>query len=105
VARKIFGKISVEGGIPQGANLRVLTWDANMDDDYIGTADVALDGSYSIEYRGGDWDKSPLTSSAAWRPDIFTKVHRKDGSGVLHRSLTRQNVMNLTGVRIDAKIE
>lgn len=46
-----------------------------------------------------------MTTSAAWRPDIFIKVHRKDGSGVLHRSLTRQNVMNLTGVRIDAKIE
>ena len=65
MARKIFGKISVEGGIPPGANLRVLAWNADVDNDHMGTADVAEDGSYSIQYRGSDWDWPPLTTSTA----------------------------------------
>lgn len=48
MARKIFDKISVEGGMPPGANLRVLAWDADMDDDdHMRIVQVAEDGFYS----------------------------------------------------------
>ena len=60
MARKIFGKINVEGAKPVGTNLRVVAWDADMDDDdHMGTALVADDGSYMIEYADMEWDWSP----------------------------------------------
>ncbi len=72
MARRIYGKIKVEGVERTGAKLRVMAWDADFDDDdHMGTAPVAEDGSYSIEYTGDAWDWSPPQPATSWRPDIY----------------------------------
>ena len=85
------------------------------EDDHMGMTLVAEDGSYSIEYEDEKWDwcarGSTLTDDNGeyrihyaanqwyqaqfrnimtgigfwWRPDLFIKVLKKSGSGVLYR--------------------
>jgi hypothetical protein len=76
---------------------------------YMGSAVTNEKGEYRIKYTGNFWDQAPHWSVRAgtgawWRPDIFIKV-QKEGTGVMYRSPTHENVLQGTGVRIDAKIE
>jgi len=41
---------------------------------------------------------------ARLRPDIFIKVLRGEMPGVLYRSPTIQNIISITGCRIDARL-
>jgi len=105
MARKILGKISVEGGIPPGSSLRVLAWDADVDDDdHMGTAQVSEDGFYSIEYRGGDWDWSPFKPAATWRPDIYVVVEWLDPISLMWKQVGRSKVYSNQEMREDREI-
>lgn len=106
MARKIFGKIIVEGGKPPGAKLRVVAWDADVDeDDHMGTALVADDGSYSIEYAGGDWDWAPLHPITTWRPDIYVVVEWLDPSSAMWRCVGKSRVYSNQRIREDREID
>jgi hypothetical protein len=77
--------------------------------EYMGSAITNENGEYSIKYSGNFWDQAlhwsvRAGSGAWWRPDIFIKV-QKEGAGVLYRSPTHENVLQGTGVCINAKIE
>jgi hypothetical protein len=77
--------------------------------EFLGSALTDENGEYRIQYAANYWETLPRWSmrgepSPWWRPDIFIKVHKKPGPGIAYRSPTNQNVINITGVRIDAKI-
>ena len=79
MARRIYGRINVEGGIPSGTEMRVTAWDADVDDDdRMGTVKVAVDGSYSIDYEDVNWDWSPVRLGSGWRPDVYVVVEWLD---------------------------
>ncbi len=106
MARKIYGRINVEGGIPPGTQLRVIAWDADIDDDdHMGTVLVSDDGSYSIEYLDEKWDWTPLTSISKWRPDIYIVVDRLDPSSLLWKTIAQSRVYSDQDVRIDREID
>lgn len=76
---------------------------------FMGSAVTDENGEYRIKYSGNIWDQAPHWSVRAgvgawWRPDIFIKVHRGE-TGLLYRSPTHENVLQGTGVHIDATIK
>jgi hypothetical protein len=105
VTRKIFGKISVENIKSSGTKLRVVAWDADIDeDDHMGLTEVSEDGSYSIEYKDDKWDWSPTTSVTNWRPDIYIVVEWFDPLGAFWRPVSRSKTYSNQDVRDDKEI-
>ncbi len=105
MARKIFGKISVENLKPLGTKLRVVAWDADIDeDDHMGLTEVEEDGSYSIEYEDKKWDWSPTESVTNWRPDICIVVEWLDPLGAFWRPILRSKTYSNQDVREDKEI-
>lgn len=106
VARKICGRINVMGGMPVGCKLRVIAWDADMDDDdHMGTATVAKDGSYSIEYTGENWDWSPGGPSTGWRPDIYVVVEWMEPLSNSWKVIGKSKVYSNHDTREDREID
>jgi hypothetical protein len=106
MARRIFGKVKVENFKPPGTLLRVVAWDADIDeDDHMGTAPVGEDGSYSIEYKDEKWDWSPKAVSGQWRPDICVVVEYFDSLGAFWRPLNRSKVYSNQDIREDKEID
>jgi hypothetical protein len=105
VARKIFGKISIENLISSGTKLRVVAWDADIDeDDHMGLTEVEEDGSYSIEYKDDNWDWSPTKSVTIWRPDIRIVVEWFDPLGAFWRPISKSTTYSNHDVREDKEI-
>ncbi|UCH57538.1 MAG: hypothetical protein JSV18_01050 [Candidatus Bathyarchaeota archaeon] len=105
MARKIFGKINVEGGTQPSTQLRVLAWDADIDDDdHVGTTNVDGDGSYSIEYKDKNWDWSPLRHVTTWRPDIYVVVQWFNPRSGVWEPVARSKVYSDQDVRADREI-
>lgn len=105
MARKIFGTISVENVKPPKAQLRVMAWDADIDeDDHMGVAAVAEDGSFMIEYADEKWDWSPVPSSTSWRPDIYIVVEWLDPFSGLWKPIAKSKVYSDQDVRDDREI-
>jgi hypothetical protein len=106
MARKIFGKINVEGAKPAGIQLRVVAWDADMDDDdHMGTALVADDGSYMIEYADIEWDWSPIKPVTSWRPDIYVVVEWLDPLSNSWKIVGKSKVYSNQEIRDDREID
>jgi len=106
VARKIFGKISVENQKPPGTKLRVVAWDADIDaDDHMGLAEVAEDGSYAIQYKDDNWDWSPTKAVTKWRPDVYISVEWFDPLGAFWRPVSRSKTYSDQDVRDDREID
>ena len=106
MARKIYGKIQVEGGIPPGTQMRVIAWDADIDeDDHMGIAQVEPDGSYSLEYKDAKWDWSPTKAVAQWRPDIYVVVALLDERTDAWQQLAKSKVYSDQDVREDREID
>lgn len=106
MARKIYGKIQVEGGIPPGTQMRVIAWDADIDeDDHMGITKVDPDGSYSLEYKDTKWDWSPTKAVAQWRPDIYVVVEWFDERINIWQQLARSKVYSDQDVREDREID
>ena len=105
MARKIFGKISVENIKPLGTKLRVVAWDADIDeDDHMGLTEVSEDGSFSIEYKDDKWDWSPTKSVTNWRPDIYVVVEWLDPLGAFWRPISKSKTYSNQDVRADKEI-
>ena len=105
MARKIFGKIQGEWGLPQDVELRVIVWDADIDeDDRMGTSHVEKDGTYSIEFTDDKWDWSPLDSITKWRPDVYIVVETFDQYSQTWKELARSKVYSDLDVRQDQEI-
>lgn len=105
MARRIFGSISVENVKSSGTQLRVIAWDADIDeDDHMGSAAVAEDGSYIIEYKDEKWDWSPVHSSTGWRPDIYVVVEWLDPFVGLWKPIAKSKVFSDQDMRYDRKI-
>lgn len=105
MARRILGKIDVQGGRSTGRNLRVMAWDADVDDDdHMGTAMVAEDGSYDIEYKGDSWDWSPVRTVTKWRPDIYVVVEWLDLMSETWKIVGRSKVYSDQDTRQDREI-
>ena len=105
MSRRIFGKIQSEWGIPPEIQMRVIIWDADLDeDDHIGTAQVNQDGSYSIEFTEEKWDWSPLDSIKKWRPDIYIVVEVFDEIYGVWKELAKSKVYSDLDVRDDIEI-
>jgi hypothetical protein len=105
MARKIFGKIRVENINSSGSKLRVVAWDADIDeDDHMGLTEVEEDGSYSIEYKDKKWDWSPIESVTNWRPDIYLVVEWLDPIGVFWRPVSKSKTYSNQDVREDKEI-
>lgn len=103
--RKIFGKIQSEWGIPPDVKMRVIVWDADLDDDdHIGTAEVKKDGQYSIEFIDEKWDWSPIDSITRWRPDVYVVVEIFDAYNSIWKEITRSKVYSDLDVRTDQEI-
>jgi len=106
MARRIFGKINVEGGISPGTKMKVIAWDADVDDDdRMGTAEVADDGSYSIDYEEVNWDWSPGRLGSGWRPDIYVVVEWFDERRGEWLEVARSKVYSDQDVREDKEID
>ena len=106
MARKIFGKIMSEWGIPPELKMRVLVWDADVDeDDHMGTTHVNKDGSYSIEFTDDKWDWSPIPSSTKWRPDVYVVVEVFDELSGTWKELERSKVYSDLDIRQDQEID
>ena len=78
--------------------------------DFLGSAVTNVEGHYRIRYAASRFeltlDRLMREGIEAYRrPDIFIKVLRGEGSGVLYRSPTIQNIISITGCRIDAEID
>ena len=123
-SNSIYGSITTKDGNPL-KDLTVSAWDekkslfgSRVSDessqmtestDFIGSAKTNEVGQYRIMY---DPSRFVLTLDrlmregldAYRRPDIFIKIHNRDGRGVLFRSPTKQNVICQLGCRIDAQI-
>lgn len=105
MARKIFGAINVESVKPPSTILRVVAWDADVDeDDHMGIAIVSEDGSYSIEYDDDKWDWSPSIVSTSWRPDVYIVVEWFDSTTALWRPVSKSKVYSNQDVREDREI-
>ena len=105
LARRIYGRINVMGGMPVGSKLRVVAWDADVDDDdHMGMTPVAEDGSYSIEYSGEDWDWSPLKPGTSWRPDIYVVVEWMDPLNNTWKAVEKSKVYSNQDAREDREI-
>ncbi len=105
MARRIYGKINVMGGMPVGSMLRVVAWDADVDDDdHMGMAPVAEDGTYSIEYLGENWDWSPMRPAISWRPDIYVVVEWMDPVNKTWKVLEKSRVYSNQDTREDREI-
>ena len=105
MARKIYGRISVENQKPPGTRLRVVAWDADIDeDDHMGLTEVAEDGTYSIQYKDDKWDWSPTESVANWRPDIYVVVEWFDPLGAFWRPVSKSKTYSNQDVREDKEI-
>lgn len=106
MARKIYGKIQVEGGIPPDTQMRVIAWDADIDeDDHMGIAQVESDGSYSLEYKDAKWDWSPTKAVSQWRPDIYVVVAWLDERTDAWQQLAKSKVYSDQDVREDREID
>jgi hypothetical protein len=106
MARKIYGKIQVEGGIPPGTQMRVIAWDADVDDDdHMGITQVEPDGSYSLEYKDVKWDWSPTKKVSQWRPDIYVVVEWLDERMDAWQQLAKSKVYSDQDVREDREID
>ena len=106
MARKIYGKIQVEGGIPPGAQMRVIAWDADVDDDdRMGITQVESDGSYSLEYKDVKWDWSPTKRVSQWRPDIYVVVEWLDERTDAWQQLAKSKVYSDQDVREDREVD
>ncbi|MFB0558161.1 MAG: hypothetical protein ACETVY_03480 [Candidatus Bathyarchaeia archaeon] len=105
MARRIYGKINVMGGMPIGSRLRVVAWDADVDDDdHMGMALVAEDGTYSIEYSGENWDWSPVKPTTSWRPDIYVVVEWMDPVNNTWKVVEKSKVYSNQDTREDREI-
>ncbi len=105
MARKIFGKINIENLEASGAKLRVVAWDADIDeDDHMGLTEVKENGSYSIEYKDDKWDWSPTKSVTNWRPDIYIAVEWLDPLGAFWRPILKSKTYSNQDVREDKEI-
>ena len=105
MARKIYGKIQSEWGIPPWAQMRVIVWDADVDeDDHIGTVEVNQDGTYVIEFTDEKWDWSPVGSITKWRPDVYVVVEAHDDIHGTWKELARSKVYSDLDVREDQEI-
>ena len=105
MARKIFGKIQSEWGFPPEVQMKVIVWDADIDDDdHIGTAQVNHDGTYSIEFADKKWDWSPIESITKWRPDVYIVVEVFDEIYGVWKELARSKVYSDLDVRDDQEI-
>jgi hypothetical protein len=105
MARRIFGKIQVEGGITPGTKMRVLAWDADIDeDDHMGVANVEADGSYSLEYADANWDWLPAKAVSRWRPDIYVVVEWFDDRNEAWQQVAKSKVYSDQDVRDDREI-
>jgi hypothetical protein len=105
MTRTIYGKIQVEGGIPPGAQMRVIAWDADIeDDDHMGTAKIEPDGSYSLGYKDVKWDWSPTKRVSKWRPDIYVVVEWLDERTDTWQQLAKSKVYSDQDVRDDREI-
>jgi len=105
LARKVFGKINVVGGIPPGYKLRVLTWDADKDDDdQMGSASVNQDGSYIVEYADKKWDWAPTKVISSWRPDIYVVVEWYDSVSDEWKQVAKSKVYSDQDLRVDCEI-
>ena len=77
--------------------------------DFLGSAVTNEEGHYRIRYAASRFeltlDRLMREGIEAYRrPDIFIKVLMGEGSGVLYRSPTIQNIISITGCRIDARL-
>lgn len=105
MVRRIFGTISVENIRPPGTMLRVVAWDADVDeDDHMGITHISEDGSYSIQYEDEKWDWAPSIVSASWRPDIYIVVEWFDSVTALWRPISKSKVYSNQDVREDREI-
>jgi len=105
MARKIYGKVQVEGGIAPGTMMRVLAWDADIDeDDHMGVTQVEPDGSYSIEYTDTKWDWSPTKAVSNWRPDIYIVVEWFNQRNEVWQQVAKSKVYSDQDVREDREI-
>jgi hypothetical protein len=127
-ARTVYGRLTDENGNPL-KGFTVTAWDEDptalrnpepgrevpavaggvTGAEFMGSAVTDENGEYRIHYDKNWWDQVGHWSARAgagawWRPDVFIKVHNESGSGVMYRSPTHQNILQGTGVRIDAKI-
>ena len=106
MARRIYGKINVEGGFPVGTEMRVTAWDADVDDDdRMGSTNVTEDGIYSIEYEDVNWDWSPARLGSSWRPDIYLVVEWFDEQDGEWKEIARSKVYSDQDVREDREID
>jgi len=106
MARRIYGRINVEGGFPAGTEMRVIAWDADVDDDdRMGTAKVAEDGSFSIDYEDVSWDWSPVRLGSGWRPDVYVVVEWLDERSGAWQEVARSKVYSDQDVREDREID
>ena len=105
MARKIYGKITTENVEDSGAKLRVVAWDADIDeDDHMGLTEVSEDGSFSIEYKDDKWDWSPTKAVTNWRPDIYVVVEWFDIVGAFWRPVLKSKTYSNQDVREDKEI-
>ena len=105
MARKVFGKINVDGGVPPGYKLRVHAWDADRDeDDQMGSVPVNQDGSYVIEYADKEWDWAPTKLVSTWRPDIYVVVEWYDSVSDEWKQVAKSKVYSDQDVRVDCEI-
>lgn len=105
MARKIFGKIHVEWGIPPDAKMRVMAWDADYeDDDRMGESEVNLDGTYLIEYPDIKWDWSPTKIVSSWRPDVYVVVENYNKESETWEQVAKSKVFNDQDIREDIEI-
>jgi hypothetical protein len=105
MARRIFGKIESEWGIPPEVKMRVRVWDADIDnDDHIGTTGVNKDGSYCIEFTDDKWDWTPIPFLTKWRPDVYIVVEIFDEISELWKEIERSKVYSDLDVREDQEI-
>jgi len=106
MGRRIYGKIALTGDKPPGTQLRVVAWDADRDEDErMGIAPVADDGSYEIQYSGKQWDWAPLQALRTSRPDIYIVVEWLDPSIFAWRCVGRSKVYSDQDVREDREID
>jgi hypothetical protein len=105
MARKIFGKLNIENFKPPGTRLRVVAWDADIDeDDHMGVVPVDEDNTFSIEYKDQKWDWSPTTSISNWRPDIYLVVEWFDPIGQFWRPISKSKTYSNQDTRVDREI-
>jgi len=105
MTRKIYGKIQSEWGIPPEVKMKVIVWDADIDDDdHMGTARVNHDGTYFIEFAKEKWDWSPVGSITKWRPDVYIVVEVFDEVYSVWKELARSKVYSDLDVHEDQEI-